>query len=76
HSASFGSLDGSKLPDANLRMSSIFRRSGIPGWFIEKAINTRSNDMWYPSSRELVSSKVAHRVLNANDLSRILNLEE
>jgi hypothetical protein len=63
HSSSFGSLDGRQLPELNDVFREVFRARGLPGWFVSKALDTRSTSIWYPTIEELRSAGVVTRVL-------------
>jgi hypothetical protein len=66
HSTSFGSLDGKALPNLNTEMRVTLRAKGAPSWFIEKALGTSPDSMWYPTHEELISAGVVSRVVDAD----------
>ena len=63
HSGSVGSVDSSQLPEINEEFRRAYESAGVPSWFIEKALSTRSSAMWYPSHQELRDAKIIDEVL-------------
>jgi hypothetical protein len=54
--------------DAVDRMSRIYRDDGIPEAFIQHAVSTPAESMWYPSRDELIRANVITRVSLGNEV--------
>ena len=65
HSASFGTLSGEKVNGINSEFRRILQKHGLPKTFIDHAISTSSNDMWYPSKNELLKANVIDKVVDS-----------
>jgi hypothetical protein len=50
------------------KMSQIYRDAGIPEAFIQHAVSTPANSMWYPSGDELIRAHVITRVLPGDEV--------
>ncbi|WP_372740991.1 zinc-ribbon domain-containing protein [Neptunomonas sp.] len=69
HSASFGSLDGSKISDLNSEFRSLFKQYGVSKWFIDKALSIPSNELWKPTQAELLDANIVDKVVDPNDFA-------
>jgi hypothetical protein len=58
-------LDQSQLPEINRDVRATLETHGVPGWFIDKALATKSSGMWYPTKGELLAAKVIDSVVDA-----------
>jgi ATP-dependent protease ClpP protease subunit len=58
HSASLPGLIADDMKDANTEIQEILQKVGSSKSFIEKAINTPANEMWYPEMDMLIAEKV------------------
>jgi hypothetical protein len=64
HSLSFGTLDQKQLPEINQDVRRTMLAHGVPAAFIDKALGTSANSMWYPTTQELVSARIVTRVVD------------
>ncbi len=47
----------------------IFRQQGVKKEFLDKLFATTSDDLWYPTTDELIEAKVVHKVVRVSDIS-------
>jgi len=66
HSSSYGGLDEKVLPGINDEMRQTLRQHGVQAWFIEKALGTRGDSIWHPTSDELIQAGVVTKVVDAS----------
>jgi hypothetical protein len=71
HRPSLGGATSSALDLATEGMLSIYREAGIPQAFLDRVASTDSDNMWYPSSRELEEAGVINRVSLGGETSAI-----
>jgi hypothetical protein len=69
HSLSFGGVDQSRLPDINADLRAMLAKHGAPAWFIEKALSTSANSMWYPTNQDLFDAKIVTRVVDPDQFA-------
>jgi|SoiMethySBSTD1v2_1073268.scaffolds.fasta_scaffold80708_2 GYF domain 2 len=66
HSSSYGGLDEKVLPGINDEIRQTLRQHGVQAWFIEKALGTRGDSIWHPTSDELIRAGVVTKVVDAS----------
>jgi ATP-dependent protease ClpP protease subunit len=64
HSASFGTLDGTSHEELNSHFVTALRKRGIQKEFINKALSTPSQEMWYPTHTELKQANVIDEIVD------------
>ena len=64
HSSSFGGLDQKQLPEINAELRRTLASHGAPNWFIDKALSTAAESMWYPEHDELLAAKIVTRIVD------------
>jgi hypothetical protein len=64
HSSSFGGLDQKQLPEINAELRRTLASHGAPTWFIDKALSTSAQSMWYPEHDELLAAKIVTRIVD------------
>jgi len=64
HSSSFGGLDQKQLPEINIELRRTLASHGAPTWFIDKALSTSAESMWYPDHDELLAAKIVTRIVD------------
>ena len=65
HSTSIGELGGDVVNELNDDVRQTLQAHGVPNDFINRALSTSPNDMWYPSQQELVEAKVIDSVVDS-----------
>jgi hypothetical protein len=75
HSISFGGVDQKQLPDINADLRRMLAAHGAPPWFIEKAVSTGADSMWYPPSKDLLAAKIVTQIVDPDQfgMSGIVN---
>jgi hypothetical protein len=75
HSISFAGIDQRLIPDINVELRQTLLSHGAPAWFVEKALNTNADSMWYPTKGELTAAKIVTGVVDPDQfgLSGIRN---
>ena len=66
HSANLGGLDEKILPEINDNIRQTLREHGVAPWFIDKALATRGNSVWYPAHSEMLQAGVITKIVDAN----------
>ena len=57
HSISFGGVDQKHIPDINADLRRMLAAHGAPSWFIDKALSTAADSMWYPPNNDLIAAR-------------------
>jgi hypothetical protein len=65
HSANFGGLDEKVLPEINTDIRRTLRQHGVEAGFINRALATSGDSMWYPTHGELVHAGVVTKIVDA-----------
>lgn len=65
HSANFGGLDEKVLPEINAEIRQTLKLHGVAQWFIEKALTTRGDSVWYPTHNELIEAGVVTKIVDS-----------
>ncbi len=65
HSTSTGELGGEVSKEINDEVRLTLRNHGVPDSFIEKALSTSPNNMWYPSKDELLRANIIDLVVDS-----------
>lgn len=65
HSASIGESNGDIVQELNYDIRQTLRTHGVPDSFINQALSTSPNDMWYPSANELLAANVIDSVVDS-----------
>ena len=66
HSISLGGLDQKDWPDINSDLRRMLVEHGAPPWFVEKALSTAADSMWYPLNQELIAAKIITQVVDSD----------
>jgi hypothetical protein len=69
HSISFGGVDQKQLPDINADLRRTLAAHGAPPWFIEKALSTGADSMWYPPNRDLLAAKIVTNIVDPDQFA-------
>lgn len=64
HSVSFGSVSGSEVEELNKSLISQLEQAKVPSWFVTKVSKVGSEDMWNPSTDELINAGVIDKVVD------------
>jgi len=67
HSANYGGLDEKVLPGINDDIRQTLQQHGVQAWFIEKALATRGDSIWHPTSDELIRAGVVTKIVDASE---------
>lgn len=67
HSASFGSVSGSKVKELNNNLIDELKSAKVPESIVRKITSTSSEDIWFPSSNELLRSNIIDRIVDSGD---------
>jgi ATP-dependent protease ClpP protease subunit len=67
HSASFGGVSGSEFSELNKALLSQLEDANVPSWFIKKVAKVNSNDLWNPTTEELIKAGIVDRVVDSGD---------
>lgn len=65
HSASIGGEGGAVIEGINDDIRAQLRTQGVPENFINHALSTAPQDMWYPTQKELLQAKVIDAVVDS-----------
>jgi hypothetical protein len=65
HSVSIGSLSGRDLKEVNDEYRRAMQSRGIPDSFIDRALSTSPQSIWYPTNAELLANKVIDAVVDS-----------
>jgi hypothetical protein len=71
HGLSFGGLGQQQIPEINAGLRRTLQANGAPSWFIEKALNTSPQSMWYPMHNELITAKIVTSVVDPDVVGRL-----
>ncbi|WP_415892633.1 zinc-ribbon domain-containing protein [Neptuniibacter sp. PT8_73] len=69
HSASFGSLDGTKLSELNYELRGMYKQYGVSNGFIDKALSISSTDLWKPTQAELINANIVDEIVNPDNFA-------
>jgi hypothetical protein len=69
HSLSYGGVDQTRLPDINTDLRQMLVQHGAPQWFIDKALTTGADSMWYPPTGDLIAAKIVTRVVDPDQFA-------
>lgn len=53
----------------------IFQRQGVTSEFLERLFNTRHDDLWYPTTQEMLDARVIKGIINPSDLTPVVYRE-
>jgi hypothetical protein len=67
HSASFGGVSGSELKELNTELLFQLEQANVSSWFVKKVSKVSSDDMWNPSTDELIKAHVIDEVVDSGD---------
>lgn len=67
HSASFGDVSGSEVEELNKSLLSQLEEAKVPSWFIKKVSKINSEDVWYPSTDELIKAGFIDKVVDSGN---------
>jgi len=67
HSASFGNVSGSEVEELNNSLLSQLEKANVPSWFTKKVSKVSSEDVWNPSTDELIKAGVIDRVVDSGN---------
>jgi ATP-dependent protease ClpP protease subunit len=67
HSASFGGVSGSEFEELNKELLSQFGKENVSSWFVKKVSKVSSEDVWYPSTEELIKSGVIDKIVDSGN---------
>lgn len=69
HSASIGGVDQSRMREINDDIRRTLERHGVPEAFIQRALATPADGMWYPRQVELVAAGIVSRIVDEGELA-------
>jgi hypothetical protein len=69
HSLSYGGVDQKRLPDINADLHQMLTQHGAPQWFIDKALTTGADSMWYPPTGDLIAAKIVTQVVDPDQFA-------
>lgn len=58
--------------DEQYRDLMLFKNRGIRQDFLDRLYNAESNDLWYPTMNELLTSGVVHEIINPSSIRRVI----
>ncbi|WP_206486178.1 hypothetical protein [Thalassotalea sp. G2M2-11] len=67
HSASFGGVSGSDVEELNKSLLSQLEEAKVPSWFVKKVSKISSEDVWTPSTDELIKAGVIDKVVDSGN---------
>lgn len=67
HSASFGNVSGSEVEELNNSLLSQLEKANVPSWFTKKVSKVSSEDVWNPSTDELIKVGIIDRVVDSGN---------
>jgi hypothetical protein len=67
HSASFGDVSGSKVEELNMSLLTQLEKANVPSWFIKKVSKVSSEDVWHPTTEELIKAGVIDKVVDSGN---------
>ena len=75
HSISIAGIDQRLIPEINAEVRQTLLSHGAPASFVEKALTTNADSMWYPTKGELTTAKIVTGVVDPDQfgLSGISN---
>ncbi len=65
HSVSVGTLSGRDIKDINDEYRRALQSRGVPSSFIDRALSTPPQEIWFPTHAELLSNKVIDAVVDS-----------
>ena len=75
HQPSFPGIGGAELAIATDSMAKHYRAANLPEDFIQTAIHTKAEGMWYPNWEEMVKAKVITRVSLGSEDNALFNMQ-
>lgn len=75
HQPSFPGIGGAELAVATDSMAKHYRAANLPEDFIQIAIHTKAEGMWYPSREEMVKARVITRVSLGGEANALFNMQ-
>ena len=69
HSSSIAGVSGEEIAGINDDVRRTLQAHGAPRGFVERALSTKSNSMWYPTGEELLEAKIIHAVIDGSDFA-------
>ena len=70
HTVSFGTLEGDDANSLNRPVVVAMRERHVPADFIDRALRTASDDMWFPTDSELRRANIIHQVVEPSRFAR------
>jgi ATP-dependent protease ClpP protease subunit len=67
HSASFGGVSGSEVEELNKSLLSQLGKANVSSWFIKKVSKVSSEEVWNPSTDELIKAGVIDKVVDSGN---------
>jgi hypothetical protein len=67
HSASFGDVSGSEVEELNKSLLYQLKEANVPSWFVKKVSKISSEDVWNPSTDELIKAGVIDKVVDSGN---------
>jgi ATP-dependent protease ClpP protease subunit len=67
HSASFGDVSGSEVEELNKSLLSQLGKANVPSWFIKKVSKVSSEEVWNPSTDELIKAGIIDKVVDSGE---------
>lgn len=75
HQPSFPGIGEAELAIATENMAKHYRVANLPEDFIQIAINTKAEGMWYPSREEMVKARVITRVSLGGEANALFDMQ-
>jgi hypothetical protein len=69
HSSSIAGVSSDEVAGINDEVRRTLEAHGAPRGFVERALNTKSSSMWYPTGEELLEAKIIHAVIDGSDFA-------
>jgi hypothetical protein len=57
------------IPEINAELRQTLLNHGTPSWFVEKALTTNADSMWYPTMGELTAARIVTSVVDPDLLA-------
>ncbi|MFT6690729.1 MAG: ATP-dependent protease ClpP protease subunit [Colwellia sp.] len=67
HSASFGGVSGSEVEELNKSLLSQLEEAKVPSWFVKKVSKVSSEDVWNPSTDELIKAGIIDKIVDSGN---------
>lgn len=67
HSASFGGVSGSDIAELNSELLALYEQAKVPDFFVKKVAKINANDMWKPSTDELIRAGIVDKIVDSGN---------